>query len=52
MSKRESPIETYPSSFGVPPRMESHHKVGAHLNQEQPRAVRTATDLAREMERR
>lgn len=52
LSKRESLLETYPDSFGVPPRMESHHKVEAYLDQAQSRAVRTAIDLAWEMQRR
>lgn len=52
LSKRESLLATYPGSFGVPPRMESHHKVEAYLDQAQPRAVRTAIDLAWEMQRR
>ncbi len=52
LSKRESLIETYPSTFGVPPRMESHHKVEAYLDHAEPRAVHTAIDLAWEMQRR
>jgi hypothetical protein len=52
LSKRESLLDTYPDSFGVPPRMEAHHKVEAYLDRAQPRAVRTAIDLAWEMQRR
>lgn len=52
LSKRESLIESYPDSFGVPPRMEAHHKVEAYLDRAQPHAVRTAIDLAWEMQRR
>jgi hypothetical protein len=52
LSKRESLLDAYPESFGVPPRMEAHHKVEAYLDQAQPRAVRTAIDLAWEMQRR
>jgi len=52
LSRRESLLETYPESFGVPPRMEAHHKVEAYLDRAQPRAVRTAIDLAWEMQRR
>jgi hypothetical protein len=52
LSKRESLLDTYPRSFGVPPRMEAHHKVEAYLDQADPRAVRTAIDLAWEMQRR
>ena len=32
LSKRESLLESYPDSFGVPPRMEAHHKVEAYLD--------------------
>jgi hypothetical protein len=52
LSKRESLLDTYPGSFGVPPRMEAHHKVEAYLDQAHPRAVCTAIDLAWEMQRR
>jgi hypothetical protein len=52
LSSRESLLETYPDSFGVPPRMETHHKVEAYLDRAQSRAVRTAIDLAWEMQRR
>lgn len=51
MSERESLLESYPGSFGVPPRMEAHHKVEAYLERAQPSAVRTAIDLAWEMQR-
>ena len=51
LSKREHLLETYPDSFGVPPRMEAHHKVEAYLDRAQPRAVRAAIDLAWEMQR-
>ena len=52
MSRRESLLETYPDSFGVPPRMEAHHKLEAYLDRAQPGAVRRAIDLAWEMQRR
>jgi hypothetical protein len=52
LSRRESLLETYPDTFGVPPRMEGHHKVEAYLDRAQPQAVRTAIDLAWEMQRR
>jgi hypothetical protein len=52
LDKREWLLETYPDSFGVPPRMEAHHKVEAYLDRVQPRAVRRAIDLAWEMQRR
>jgi hypothetical protein len=51
MSERESLLEIHPDSFGVPPRMEAHHKVEAYLDQADPAAVRTAIDLAWEMQR-
>ena len=52
LSKRESLLESYPESFGVPPRMEAHPKVEAYLDRAQPRAVCTAIDLAWQMQRR
>ncbi len=52
LGKREALLETYPDSFGVPPRMEAHHKVEAYLDRAEPRAVRTAIDLAWEMQHR
>jgi hypothetical protein len=45
-------LEAYPETFGVPPRMEAHHKVEAYLEQAQPQAVREAIDLAWDMQRR
>ena len=50
LNRRESLIGTYPDSFGVPPRMEAHHKVEAYLDHAQPRAVRAAIDLAWDMQ--
>jgi len=52
LSKRESLLESYPETFGVPPRMEAHHKVEAYLDRAEPRAVHAAIDLAWEMQRR
>ena len=52
LSRREALLEAFPDSFGVPPRMESHHKVEAYLDRAQPQAVRTAIDLAWEKQRR
>jgi hypothetical protein len=52
LSKRESLLEAYPDSFGVPPRMEAHHKVEAYLDRADPGAVRMAIDLAWEMQQR
>jgi hypothetical protein len=50
LSKRESLLESYPETFGVPPRMEAHHKVEAYLDHAQPEAVRLAVELAWEMQ--
>ncbi len=52
LSQRELLLARYPDSFGVPPRMEAHHKVEAYLDRAEPRAVRAAIDLAWEMQRR
>jgi hypothetical protein len=52
LSKREALLETYPDSFGVPPRMEAHHKVEAYLDRAEPHALRVAIDLAWEMQHR
>ncbi len=52
LSERDSLLEAYPDSFGVPPRMEAHHKVEAYLDRARPDAVRAAIDLAWEMQRR
>ena len=50
LTKRESLLEDYPDSFGVPPRMEAHHKVEAYLDRAPADAVRKAIDLAWEMQ--
>jgi len=52
LSQRERLLETYPGSFGVPPRMEAHHKVEAYLDRADPAAVHEAIDLAWDMQRR
>jgi hypothetical protein len=52
LSRREGLLDAYPDSFGVPPRMEAHHKVEAYLDRAEPAAVRTAIELAWEMQRR
>jgi hypothetical protein len=51
-SRRESLLDRYPGSFGVPPRMESHHKVEAYLDVAPAEAVRDAIDLAWDLQRR
>jgi hypothetical protein len=52
LSEREALLEAHPDSFGVPPRMEAHHKVEAYLDQADPEAVHRAIDLAWAMQRR
>jgi hypothetical protein len=52
LGKREALLDTYPDSFGVPPRMEAHHKVEAYLDRAPARAVCTAIEVAWEMQRR
>ena len=52
LSKRESLLATYPTSFGVPPRFEAHHKVEAYLDKAEPAAIRAAIELAWEMQQR
>jgi len=52
LARREALLALYPDSFGVPPRMEAHHKVECYLDVAEPRAVRAAIDLAWEMQRR
>jgi hypothetical protein len=52
LNERESLLDTYPDSFGVPPRMEAHHKVEAYLDRAEPRGVRAAIDLAWRLQRR
>jgi hypothetical protein len=52
LARREALLAAYPDSFGVPPRMEAHHKVEAYLDRAEPGAVRRAIDLAWEMQRR
>lgn len=52
LSERESLLVAHPDTFGVPPRMEAHHKVEAYLDRADPAAVHTAIDLAWDMQRR
>lgn len=52
LPRREALLEAHPDGFGVPPRMEAHHKVEAYLSRADPGAVREAIDLAWEMQRR
>ena len=50
LSERESLLATYPTTFGVPPRFEAHHKVEAYLDQADPAAIRKAIELAWDMQ--
>ena len=51
LAAREALLEAHPAGFGVPPRYEAHHKVEAYLEEVDPAAVRTAVELAWEMQR-
>lgn len=51
LERREALLDTFPDTFGVPPRMEAHHKVEAYLAHADPDAVRTAVELAWEFQR-
>jgi hypothetical protein len=52
LSERESLLQEDPDGFGVPPRMETHHKVEAYLERAEPHVVRRAIDLAWGMQHR
>jgi hypothetical protein len=52
LTEREALLDEFPTGFGVPPRMEAHHKVEAYLDRADPAAVRKAIELAWEMQRR
>ena len=52
LDRREELLDAYPDSFGVPPRMEAHHKVEAYLDRADSAGVRRAIELAWEMQRR
>lgn len=51
LSERERLLAAWPDTFGVPPRMESHHKVEAYLDHADPAGVREAIRLAWELQR-
>lgn len=51
LDRRESLLAAHPDTFGVPPRMEAHHKVEAYLDRADPDAVRETITLAWEMQR-
>lgn len=52
LGDRDSLLAADPEGFGIPPRMEAHHKVEAYLDRAQPSAVRRAIDLAWRMQHR
>ncbi len=52
LSGREALLEAHPGTFGVPPRMEAHHKVEAYLDRADPDGVRAAVRLAWDFQRR
>lgn len=52
LGEREPLLAADPEGFGVPPRMEAHHKVEAYLDRAQPSSVRRAIDLAWRMQHR
>ncbi|WP_036490424.1 MULTISPECIES: hypothetical protein [Nocardioides] len=52
LSQREALLDSHPDTFGVPPRMEAHHKVEAYLEQASTPAVCRAIELAWEMQHR
>jgi len=52
LTEREALLDEFPTSFGVPPRMEAHHKAEAYLDRADPAAIRKAIELAWEMQRR
>jgi hypothetical protein len=51
LGKREALLAQHADTFGVPPRMETHHKVEAYLDHADPAAVHEAIVLAWEMQR-
>jgi hypothetical protein len=52
LGKREGLLAKHPNTFGVPPRMERHHKVEVYLDRADPAAVQEAIVLAWEMQQR
>lgn len=46
LSERDALVDAAPDTFGVPPRLEWHHKVEAYLEHADPTAVRAAIDAA------
>ena len=50
LSERDALVDSAPDTFGVPPRMESHHKVEAYLAHADPDAVKRAIEAAWRMQ--
>jgi hypothetical protein len=51
VERREELIERWPDAFGIPPRMEAHHKIEAYLDRASAAAVKEAVLLAWEFQR-
>lgn len=52
VERREELTERWPDAFGIPPRMETHHKIEAYLDRAPAQAVKEAIRLAWEFQRR
>jgi hypothetical protein len=50
LRERDTLVDSAPETFGVPPQMESHHKVEAYLEHADPDAVRRAIEAAWRMQ--
>ena len=50
LGERDALVDSAPETFGVPPRMESHHKVEAYLEHADPDAVKRAIEAAWRMQ--
>ncbi len=46
IDRRDALVERWPDAFGIPPRMEAHHKVEAYLDRAPAQAVKDAIRLA------
>ncbi|MER7560385.1 hypothetical protein ABTZ46_25810 [Nocardioides sp. NPDC126508] len=51
IERRDALIDRWPDAFGIPPRLEAHHKIEAYLDRAAPEAVREAIRLAWEFQR-
>ncbi|MFE6650356.1 hypothetical protein ACFVJS_27625 [Nocardioides sp. NPDC057772] len=52
IEKREELIERWPDAFGIPPRLEAHHKIEVYLDRAPAEAVQSAILLAWEFQRK